>query len=423
MRIEEDLAGDSKSSKTANSQNRMSPQVGDGSDLAAVAAALWPLSAYPFREIGTVGKLLDRGLPPDSWLNSCGVYAIVVPNDYEFGLLDFETVADRMNVLAPLSSERLRAKWVKSSRVVYIGFAGNTNPRSLRQRLKDLIRHASGDTTDRGPHRSGESIWQLADYDTFMVMAAPTAEPPAPRELEATLLERFGKRHGALPFGNRAPSEPEPARSPDVPEGKAGAMSPPIQRAPASPSVGSKPDPAAPSAETYESENMVAPGVKTPLSRAIDRAFVRAHSVVVLEALRAAPSETTIGELMRSLEEHGLADAFLDLTIGAIRTEAADAPPVDDEAARPKPVPPARPAPVASAKRLVTRTRSGRETLDGEIETVLKKAGRMKAEVLRAQVGGTPTQVRESLKRLMSLDLVRTEGERRATTYIWSSDK
>ena len=54
---------------------------------------------------------------------------------------------------------------------------------------------------------------------------------------------------------------------------------------------------------------------------------------------------------------------------------------------------------------------------------MLNNAGRMKAETLRAQLGGTPTQVRESLKRLMNLDLVRTEGERRATTYIWTGGK
>ena len=82
---------------------------------------------------------------------------------------------------------------------------------------------------------------------------------------------------------------------------------------------------------------------------------------------------------------------------------------------------PVRSAAKAIPTKLNARTQAGREALDTHVETVLKKAGRMRAENLRAQIGGTSQQVRESLKRLMSLGLVRTEGERRATTYIWAS--
>ena len=436
----------SSGSKTQSASNSLAlrpiggdtPLAGDGSNLAKVAAALWPLSAHPFREVSTVGDLIDRGLPPDAWLSSCGVYAVIVPADYQIRVLDFPIVAEAQNVVVPLSADRLRAKWVPGTRVVYIGIAGNTNPRTLRQQLKDMINHAAGDTTDRGPHRKGEALWQLEGYENFMVMAATTAEPPAPRELEESLLERFQKRHGTLPFGNRGNAEPEQVRTPppgivrdvyaDAPPMAVKPTSAPLPVTVPTPPTSAKSDTTVRTPATTENASMQ-PSPKPSVSNAIDSAFIRAHSAIVLEAMKAAPSDTTLGELMQALKLHGLADAFLATSLGQLRGESTASRIAaigyghddDDDDDEEQDETPARSATTPAPKKLSMRTQSGRESLDTEVEGVLKKAGRMRAENLRAQIGGTSQQVRESLKRLMSLGLVRTEGERRATTYIWAS--
>ena len=433
MRIEENLSN--RVTIPARAGDRPGPQAGDGSDLAAVAAALWPLSAHPFREVGTVGDLIDRGLPPDAWLGSCGVYAVIVPADYQIRVLDFPIVVEAQNVVVPLSADRLRAKWVTGTRVVYIGIAGNTNPRTLRQQLKDLINHAAGDTTDRGPHRKGEALWQLEGYENFMVMAATTAEPPAPRELEESLLERFQKRHGSPPFGNRGNAEPEQVRTPPpVIVRDVYADAPPMAVKPTSvplpvtvPTAPTSAKPVTIDRPRSKTETPSMPPTSKPsVAKAIDSAFIRAHCTIVLEAMKAAPSDTTLGELMQALKLHGLADAFLATSLGQLRGEstasriAAIGYGHDEDDDEPDEAP-VRSAAKAIPTKLNARTQAGREALDTHVETVLKKAGRMRAENLRAQIGGTSQQVRESLKRLMSLGLVRTEGERRATTYIWAS--
>ena len=169
------------------------------------------------------------------------------------------------------------------------------------------------------------------------------------------------------------------------------------------------------------------------VAKAIDSAFIRAHCTIVLEAMKAAPSDTTLGELMQALKLHGLADAFLATSLGQLRGESMagriaaigyghdDDDDDDDDDDEEQDEKPERSPAKAAPNTLNVRTEAGRESLDTHVETVLKKAGRMRAENLRAQIGGTSQQVRESLKRLMSLGLVRTEGERRATTYIWAS--
>ena len=107
------------------------------------------------------------------------------------------------NVIKPWDVERLKSKWVLKTDVVYIGLAGSRTPRSLRKRLDELLKHASGLTTDRGPHKGGEIVWQLRDYHQFHLWAAQTDDPPILREIEETLLRQFAEAHGTLPFANR----------------------------------------------------------------------------------------------------------------------------------------------------------------------------------------------------------------------------
>jgi hypothetical protein len=165
-----------------------------------------PLSALhdvKFWDLGRVGDLINRGLPNDSRLNHCGVYKLAVPPGYVPRYIHPDEARTAKNVIIPWDVERLESKWVFKTDIVYIGLAGRSAPRSLRKRLDDLLKHASGLTTDRGPHRGGEIVWQLRDYHEFHLWAAQTDDPPIPREIEETLLRQFVEAHGTLPFANR----------------------------------------------------------------------------------------------------------------------------------------------------------------------------------------------------------------------------
>lgn len=153
--------------------------------------------------IGRIDQLFESGLPRLGDLDSCGIYAITVPEGYQVGFVSAAVVSKRGNVIRPWSLERLRKKWVESVDIVYYGLAGSRSFRPLKRRLKSLIRHGSGHTTDRGPHKGGEILWQLVGYEGFGVWIYPTDPPPAPRNIEHELLKSFYRQSGKLPFANR----------------------------------------------------------------------------------------------------------------------------------------------------------------------------------------------------------------------------
>ena len=156
-----------------------------------------------FREVGPIEELHLRGLPEYEWLASCGVYALVVPPGFRPNFVAPSAARAKRNCLNPWTVARLEQKWVPGADVVYIGLAGLSSPRPLRARLRDLLRHYAGHTTDRGPHCGGEIVWQLHGADALTLLAEPTSLPPEPRAREEQLLHDFVRRHGRLPFGNR----------------------------------------------------------------------------------------------------------------------------------------------------------------------------------------------------------------------------
>ncbi|RJP63345.1 MAG: hypothetical protein C4543_00640 [Ignavibacteriales bacterium] len=161
------------------------------------------LTEHGFQSIGNVGELIKNGIPTKSNLLSCGVYSISIPKNY---LPQFIIPADALangNVLSPWSIERLKSKWVENADIIYFGLAGAKSNRSLKKRINDLIKHANGATSDRGPHKGGEIIWQLNGFEEFKVWIYPTGLPPEPRIIEEKLIRRFFNQTSKLPFGNR----------------------------------------------------------------------------------------------------------------------------------------------------------------------------------------------------------------------------
>lgn len=164
---------------------------------------LAPLAGLPFRDVGVIGELLTTGLPPYDWLDRSGVYALILPLESEVSFLDADRARKAGNVISPWEVDRLRGKWVDGTRVVYIGLAGDRSQRSLRERLRDLLNHCAGKISVSGPHKGGEIIWQFAAYDSLLLRAMATGNPPEPRDTERRLLAAFGELHGTLPFANR----------------------------------------------------------------------------------------------------------------------------------------------------------------------------------------------------------------------------
>jgi hypothetical protein len=161
------------------------------------------LLANGFSIVGKLGDLLACGLPETMDLASSGVYSISAPADYRPDFVVPEKARAARNVIIPWKVARLGAKWVDGVEVVYYGLAGRDTARSLRDRLGDLLEHGRGHTTDRGPHKGGEILWQLKGYEDFTLWARQTAGPPAPRQYEENLIRGFVGQTGKLPFANR----------------------------------------------------------------------------------------------------------------------------------------------------------------------------------------------------------------------------
>lgn len=163
------------------------------------------LIARGFLELAAV-KDLRMGLKSSDLreeLASCGVYAIVASEDYEPKFLSGDEVnKEKIKVRKHKSIDELKRKWVEGTEVLYIGCAG-VKRRSLRKRLRDLVTHFEGRTTEKGPHKGGEIIWQLEGSEEFQVLIKPTGGPPEPKRLESNLLIEFIKVKGKLPFANR----------------------------------------------------------------------------------------------------------------------------------------------------------------------------------------------------------------------------
>lgn len=153
--------------------------------------------------IGVLGLLMQQRLPILPDLDSCGIYAISIPEDYELKFITPEVVSEIRNVINPWVVESLKAKWVNDVDIVYYGLAGRSSPRTLRERINELLRHGRGETTVSGPHKGGEILWQLGSFEAFSLWVFPTGHPPEPRQLEKFLLRSFHAQIGQLPYANR----------------------------------------------------------------------------------------------------------------------------------------------------------------------------------------------------------------------------
>jgi hypothetical protein len=161
------------------------------------------LKLYGFGRLGTVGELMNYGLPVQDTIRKQGVYAVTVPEVYEVNFISRESALSNKNVINPWTIQQLRNKWISDVQIVYFGIAGDNSDRTFCDRLGDLLNHASGKITSSGPHKGGEILWQLVGWKHFILWLLPTGPPPEPKQLEVDLLITFRKIKGKYPFANR----------------------------------------------------------------------------------------------------------------------------------------------------------------------------------------------------------------------------
>lgn len=93
----------------------------------------------------------------------------------------------------------LRANWIPSASVLYIGKAGGaTSSATLRQRLWSYIRFGTGEPVG---HWGGRLIWQFSRAWSLQFAWKPTPMQE-PRDVERRLLSEFVAAHGSRPFAN-----------------------------------------------------------------------------------------------------------------------------------------------------------------------------------------------------------------------------
>jgi antitoxin component HigA of HigAB toxin-antitoxin module len=93
--------------------------------------------------------------------------------------------------------EMLKEKWVPGATVVYIGKAGPASSRSLRKRIRELVRFGSGKPV---AHWGGRALWQLEGIWDAQIAWKPTAGDP--RNVERQMIKEFVTQFGRLPYAN-----------------------------------------------------------------------------------------------------------------------------------------------------------------------------------------------------------------------------
>ena len=95
--------------------------------------------------------------------------------------------------------DKLKAKWVSSTQVVYIGKAGKLGkPPTIKTRLTQYLDFGGGKPVG---HWGGRYIWQLANAEELIVCWRE-ARNQDPEMVESELLDVFMQSNGRLPFAN-----------------------------------------------------------------------------------------------------------------------------------------------------------------------------------------------------------------------------
>jgi hypothetical protein len=155
------------------------------------------LLAKGFTQIGSIAHLQANGIPDAAGLERPGVYGVVRCGEKAPQFVSPSDARRAGNVIRPHPVADLRLRWVSGAEVVYIGAVGTKKrPRSLRLRLRELIKHSLGQTSSNGPHKGGEMLWQIGGYGALQILVLGACRRNRPLAGGCNVGTRRGRAHG-----------------------------------------------------------------------------------------------------------------------------------------------------------------------------------------------------------------------------------
>lgn len=128
-----------------------------------------------------------------------GVYVVVYPFEYPPKFLEAGSGGWFKNRDPNVDIQELWKRWVRSSRLLYVGKAGAPGESvDLRDRISLFSRYGRGSNAS---HWGGRYIWQVEQSEELIVRWRPTPNE-VPRRIERRLIEDFVAHYGKRPFAN-----------------------------------------------------------------------------------------------------------------------------------------------------------------------------------------------------------------------------
>jgi len=162
-----------------------------------------PLSADTLEREGFGGFLTIGQLYRSDCLevpDEPGVYVVLARGEAPHGFRSRSTAPPWRGQDPTLSAEGLAARWIQDAELLYVGRAPGPGVRNrLRQRIKRFLRFGHGRVV---AHWSGRVIWQLEESSRLEVAWRTCGDAEEAARLEAEVLSRFERQHGAAPYAN-----------------------------------------------------------------------------------------------------------------------------------------------------------------------------------------------------------------------------
>lgn len=129
-----------------------------------------------------------------------GLFVIVAPAGFLPRFLKRSTAGVFKKRQPTLPEPELRAEWVESASVLYIGKAGpgSKGNRGLRRQIQEFVDFGRGKPPG---HWDGRLIWQLA-HATDLLVAWKELPAETLNQVEAAYHAGFVEEFGKLPFAN-----------------------------------------------------------------------------------------------------------------------------------------------------------------------------------------------------------------------------
>lgn len=152
-----------------------------------------PQGFLGFEKIGDLGNACCN-VPKEA-----GVYMVLLPDVTDQPTFCVPGKGAVANNVKPQTVEELQSRWVRGTRILYIGKAGGPQYKTtLKARLQAYMRYGND---IKAAHRGGRSIWQLENIKDCLVVWR--VAPEDPKACESSLLKKFKDISGHLPFANR----------------------------------------------------------------------------------------------------------------------------------------------------------------------------------------------------------------------------